>query len=179
MSSYKTMKTYNSGNVSVPVVAPVMLFDNTRVYNQLVPSYGSSGYDINKGNSYNGYYGFCTAYSSNPYGCDQFCGINDPTDPCYTKKRSMTNDSKSNADKLVMLLNRSAFYRAQAIRLTDLVNDVLYTPTLPPFSDSDVMKFVDEMLASVSNVPRDPNDKTLFKITWDNAMGEFVEVPVL
>jgi hypothetical protein len=80
MSSYKTISTYSSGWDPRYVKAPVMLYQNTPIKQELVPSYGTVGYASGGGSTYRGYSSLCSGYNdAQSIGC----GFTDPTDPCY------------------------------------------------------------------------------------------------
>lgn len=88
MSQYKSIGNYSSGSSVAPIRAPVMMYQSNPVHNQrapmeIVPSYGTVGYDEPVTSTYRGYYSLCSGYSD-PQGVG--CGVTDPSDPCYQEE---------------------------------------------------------------------------------------------
>ena len=95
MSKYKSIGNYSSGWYEAPIRAPVMMYQANPVHNQrapmeVVPSYGTVGYDEPVASTYKGYYSLCSGYSDRE---GIGCGVTDPSDPCFDGGEQRPSDS--------------------------------------------------------------------------------------
>lgn len=95
MSKYKSIGNYSSGWYEAPIRAPVMMYQANPVLNQrapmeVVPSYGTVGYDEPVASTYKGYYSLCSGYSDRE---GIGCGMTDPSDPCFDGGEQRPSDS--------------------------------------------------------------------------------------
>ena len=95
MSKYQSIGNYSSGWNAAPIRAPVMMYKTNPVSNQrapmeVVPSYGTVGFDEPVASTYRGYYSLCSGYSDNQ---GIGCGLTDPSDPCFDDGLKTPSDS--------------------------------------------------------------------------------------
>ena len=95
MSKYQSIGNYSSGWNAAPIRAPVMMYKTNPVSNQrapmeVVPSYGTVGFDEPVASTYRGYYSLCSGYSDNQ---GIGCGLTDPSDPCFDDGLQTPSDS--------------------------------------------------------------------------------------
>lgn len=202
MSKYKSIGNYSSGFAVAPVRAPIMMYQSNPVHNQrapmeVIPSYGTVGYDEPVARTYRGYYSLCGGYSdSQGIGC----GLTDPSDPCFESTPQSPSGAclellgrvldKLNEYKMPQLLNGT-------VRVLDnilnTVNSFIYdeqacvnagiTGMIDTFIDNMVRNIVTQNQLRQHDLDADKrpivtSELPLFRLTYQPQMMAVVAVPL-
>jgi hypothetical protein len=179
MSSYRTLRTYNQGSGPAPVLSPIMLYSNTPVYAQAVPSYGTVGYITDKGQSYRGYSSLCAGYT-----CPS--EAEDPSNPCFARK--IVGSCVDTIIKVIPKLNDYILDQETSEKVAEYLTVALYSPEqckkliVDPLPDKEQEKvrndFVAQVVASFSLQKASGKEEGRFKLFFDSVNMEVSQRPL-